>query len=295
MLALTPTWKGYLLAVLSAVCYGLIPLFILPLNQQEFPLDTTLFLRFTIAALLLSGYLIYQKESFKTTARELGILAILGVLFALSSEFLFLGYTLLSPGIASTIMFIYPIIVALIMAIVYRERLTAATQFSLIITFIGVMLLSWQGEDLRFNASGLLVTMLCALMYALYIVIINKARISGSGTKISFYSMLFSAGYYLFKILFTAQELGTITPKTLVHISVFALITTLLSIVALVYAIRLIGSTNASISGAVEPVVAVLISVALFGESLTVNLIVGIALILLGVIWVLVGNRKSGA
>lgn len=56
--------------------------------------------------------------------KEWFIMIILGLLYALSSEFLFLGYDYLTPGIASTLLFVYPVIVALIMLVFFKERMT---------------------------------------------------------------------------------------------------------------------------------------------------------------------------
>lgn len=121
--------KGYALGIISAVSYGLIPIFILPIKQTNFSLDTTLFYRFFISALLLLPVLWYKKENLKITPKELYVVVLLGLSYALSSEFLFMGYDLLSPGIASTILFIYPVFVALIMFLVFKEKLNRLTVF----------------------------------------------------------------------------------------------------------------------------------------------------------------------
>lgn len=67
-------------------------------------------------------------------------------------------------------------------------------------------------------------------------------------------------------------------------LTLFAIITTSLSLVTLVYAVRYIGSTPTAIMGAFEPIVAVLISVGLFGEQLTPSLVIGGMVIIIGVL-----------
>ena len=149
--------KGYLLALISAVSYGLIPLFILPVKALGFPLDTTLFYRFLVAAVFILGFLIYRKESLKISKTELLFLLILGLLYALSSDFLFVGYGLLTPGIASTVLFVYPVFVAVILALFFRERMTRFTLISLLITCSGIVILGSNGSSGKFNLSGLLI------------------------------------------------------------------------------------------------------------------------------------------
>lgn len=284
--------KGYLLALVSAVSYGLIPLFILPVKELNFPLNTTLFYRFFISALFLLAFLIYKKESLRVNKIEFLILLVLGLLYGLSSDFLFLGYELLTPGIASTVLFVYPIFVALLLALFFNEKITRFTFFSLLITFSGVLVLSTNGTSLKINFAGLMVCILCALFYAVYMVVVNKSGMKVSGIKITFYSLLFSAAYYLVKTVLVNDSLIASTGLIL-HMSLFALVTTVFSITALIYAIQYIGSTPTSIMGALEPVVAVLISVCFFAEDLTWNLMLGVVLILSGVIFNMVFDTKK--
>ena len=276
--------KGYLCAFISAFTYGLIPLFMIPIKKEEsFSVDATLFYRFLIASGAIVFFLFYQKERLRISFREMLIMSLLGLLYALSAEFLFLAYDYLSPGIASTIFFSYPIIVALVLILFYKEKLTLPTLLSLLLVMAGVGVLSIKkGEAL--NYIGLGISLLGALVYALYILIVNKVRIESSGVKISFYSMLFSSLYFLVKSLLLRESITISSWALAGDLILFAIITTSLSLVTLVYAVRYIGSTPTAIMGAFEPIVAVLISVGLFGEQLTPSLVIGGMVIITGVL-----------
>ena len=276
--------KGYLCAFISAFTYGLIPLFMIPIKKEEsFSVDATLFYRFLIASGAIVFFLFYQKERLRISFREMLIMSLLGLLYALSAEFLFLAYDYLSPGIASTIFFSYPIIVALVLILFYKEKLTLPTLLSLLLVVAGVGVLSIKkGEAL--NYIGLGISLLGALVYALYIVIVNKVRIESSGVKISFYSMLFSSFYFLVKSLLLRESITISSWALAGDLTLFAIITTSLSLVTLVYAVRYIGSTPTAIMGSFEPIVAVLISVGLFGEQLTPSLVIGGMVIIIGVL-----------
>lgn len=276
--------KGYLCAFISAFTYGLIPLFMIPIKKEEsFSVDATLFYRFLIASGAIVFFLFYQKERLRISFREMLIMSLLGLLYALSAEFLFLAYDYLSPGIASTIFFSYPIIVALVLILFYKEKLTIPTLLSLLLVVVGVGVLSIKkGEAL--NYIGLGISLLGALVYALYILIVNKVRIESSGVKISFYSMLFSSLYFLIKSLLLRESIIISSWALAGDLTLFAIITTSLSLVTLVYAVRYIGSTPTAIMGAFEPIVAVLISVGLFGEQLTPSLVIGGMVIITGVL-----------
>lgn len=286
-------FKGYSLGILSSVSYGLIPIFILPIKQANFSLDITLFYRFLFSALMVGGYLLYSKESFALNKREVFILASLGICYALSSEFLFLGYDFLTAGIASTVLFIYPVIVALIMFFVYKEKLTKLSVVSLLFAFAGVIVLCLKESGFEINFAGLGIVMLSSLFYALYMVIVNKSNMKISGFKLSFYSMLFTSAFFMIKALLKDDSFMIPTIGTFFNFVTFGFLTTVISGLCLVYAIKYIGTTPAAILGALEPVVAVMISVLFFHEKFTNNLLIGIILILLGVILnVISDNRK---
>ena len=291
---MSDTLKGYLFALVSALTYGMIPLFMIPLKKLDsFSVDTALFYRFLIAAILILGYLVfYQKESVKINLKEGIVLSILGLFYALSAEFLFIAYDFLSPGIASTIFFIYPIMVALILGIFFKEKITLATTISLLIVVVGVGVLSIK-DNFEINYIGLFVSLLGALMYALYMIIVNKTKIKASGVKVSFYSMVFASLFFLVKTLVLGNGVTIPSLEIGTHLALFSLITTALSVVSLVYAIKFIGSTPTAIMGAVEPVVAVMISVGLFDETLTFSLIAGVIIIISGVLIDVVFNKKK--
>lgn len=287
-------FKGYLLGILSSVSYGLIPIFILPLKQAHFSIDITLFYRFLFSALMVGGYLLYSKEGFKINKKEAFILAFLGICYALSSEFLFIGYDFLTPGIASTVLFIYPVIVALIMFSFYKEKLTKLSILSLLLAFAGVIVLCLKGKGLDINFEGLGIVMLSSLFYAFYMVVVNKSNMKVSGFKLSFYSMLFTSIFFMTKASVGGESFAIPSVSIFLNFTVFAFLTTVISSLCLVYAIKYIGSTPTAILGALEPVVAVMVSVFIFHEKFTTNLLIGITLILLGVILnVIAANRKS--
>lgn len=285
--------RGYMLGVISAVSYGLIPIFILPIKQAHFSMDITLFYRFFFSALMVGGYLMYSRQNFRVNKKEALILAILGICYALSSEFLFIGYDFLTAGIASTVLFIYPVIVALIMFFFYKEKLNRLSIISLLLAFAGVIVLCLKGNGLEINFAGLGIVMLSALFYALYMVIVNKSNLKVSGFKLTFYSMLFTSMFFMTKSVIGNESF--VIPSTAIFLNflIFAFLTTVISSLCLVYAIKNIGSTPVAILGALEPVVAVMVSVLIFHENFTINLLIGITLILLGVILNVISDRKK--
>lgn len=176
----------------------------------------------------------------------------------------------------------------------YKEKLTKLSVVSLLLAFAGVIVLCLKGKGLEINFIGLGIVMLSSLFYALYMIIVNKSDIKVSGFKLSFYSMLFTSVFFMIKAFSGNESFNIPSISTFFSFIIFAFLTTVISSLCLVYAIKYIGSTPTSILGALEPVVAVMISVLVFGEKFTFNLLIGISLILLGVIInIIEDSRKS--
>ena len=110
---------GYLLGAVAAASYGTNPLFALPLYAKGFSPDSVLFFRYLFALPILAFMLKWRGHSFRISRADLVPLVILGLIFALSSLSLFLSYNYMDAGIASTILFVYPIMVAVIMAMFF--------------------------------------------------------------------------------------------------------------------------------------------------------------------------------
>ena len=106
---------GYVAGVITGVTYGLNPLFAVPLMRRGMSVDEILFFRYLIAVIILGGWLAVCRESFRVSLKQLSRLLILGLLFSMSSLTLFAAYDFIPSGVATTIVFLYPVLVAVIM------------------------------------------------------------------------------------------------------------------------------------------------------------------------------------
>ena len=118
-------FKGYFYGCISAISYGMIPLFTLPLMQEGMTYPSILFYRYVFGFLSLLALMLLKRDSFKLYWREVPVLLVMAILFALSSIYLFKSYTYMAAGIASTILFMYPIFVAVIMSLFYKEKINS--------------------------------------------------------------------------------------------------------------------------------------------------------------------------
>ena len=204
-------FKGSIYGIIAAISYGTNPLGALSLYEAGINANSVLFYRFLLAAFFLGGLMFIQNKSFRVTRKELGILAGLGILFAASSLTLFLSFHYMDAGIASTILFVYPVIVTVIMAIFFKEKVSLITALSILLAIGGIGLLYKGNNGSVLNATGVLLVMLSSLSYALYIVAVNKSSLRMSSIKLTFLCAAILYISYHGSIIFWQQQPFTVT------------------------------------------------------------------------------------
>ncbi len=276
--------KGVILAIISAICYGMNPLGALFLYEEGLNVNSVIFYRFIFASILLAIFMIIKKDSFYLKFKEIILLAFLGLLFGISAISLFNSFLYMDAGLASTVLFIYPIFVAIIMALFFKEKNSIITILSIIFAFLGVVLL-YESDGANVSNFGIFLVIVSSLCYAIYIVIINQ-YLKISALKVTFYSMLFCTITILIHSFFDSSLniMPLINFNMWFYTLFLALVPTIISLLFLIKAIQIVGSTSASILGALEPLTAVLIGVYVFNEKITFWLVIGIVFILFGVL-----------
>lgn len=285
---------GTLCAIGAAVCYGTNPLGALNLYAEGMNTPSVLFYRFGLAWIIISIVMLFRHEGLKVNRREFGTLTALGILFIFSSLTLYLSFHYMPAGVASTILFTYPVITAAIMAIFFHERISWATILSIALALAGVMLLYWGDTNGTLNIFGVVLVIISALTYALYIIVVDKSPLRMSSFKINFFVLFYCAlGMVVFALLSGQPLMLPPTPKAWLWVSWLAIVPAIMALVMMVYAARYLGSTPTAILGALEPTTAVLIGTIIFGEPFTFRLSLGILLILAAVIIVVLGKGRN--
>lgn len=287
--------KGYILGSIAAASYGMNPLFALPLYKAGMDPDSVLFFRYLFAIPLLGIMIKAKGRTFKIQRKETFPLIIMGLLVALSSLTLFLSYNYMAAGIASTLLFVYPIMVALIMAMVFKEKLALQTIVCMLLALGGIGLLYKSEDGSTLSLIGTLLVFASSLSYAIYIVGINQTSLKNVATlKVTFYVLLFGLSLFVARLLYS----GVLnTPDqwylwgNLLALAVFP---TAISFLCTTGAIQYIGSTPTAILGALEPVTAIFFGIAVFGESLTVRESIGLVMIIVAVTLVIAGGNITG-
>ena len=271
---------GFASGIIAAVFYGTNPLGALPLYGAGVTSGNVLFYRYGLSVAIFLVWLALRGEGLRVRWGHAIRLSILGALMSLSSVSLYVSFHYLDAGVASTILFTYPIMTALLMVMFFHERVTWFTTLAIVLALSGIALLYRGGDGVTLSVTGMLLVLLSSLLYALYIVYVNQFKMSMSPEKFTFWVVLSGWVTVMAYMLLTGERLQWLHGTSWAWASLLALLPTVGSLFFINIAIRRIGSTPASILGALEPVTAVAISCSLFGEAFTLRLAVGMALIL---------------
>ncbi|MBR0053385.1 MAG: DMT family transporter [Bacteroidales bacterium] len=287
---------GYAAGVLAGVSYGTNPLFGKALMDSGVPVMVLLFFRYGIAAVILAFWMLLRKESFRAERRGIGLLVLLGLLFAGSSITLFCSYDYIPSGLATTLVYLYPVFVALIMVFL-RFYPSWQTWLSILATFGGIILLSAPSDSAQIRIPGVLLAVGAALCYSFYLVIVNRSkRIRNvSEHTLTLYSLL--TGTLLFAVIRAFQGgsmlEGVDSAADWGNLLGLALVPTMVSMLTLAMSTRYIGPTKTAVLGVFEPLTAILIGTFLFGEPLTGKMAAGIAICVAAVVFMILKPGKK--
>lgn len=286
--------KGFAAGIIAAVCYGTNPLGTLELYADGYNSASVLTYRYLLAVVMFAAVMMMRRESFVIKWGHAIRLSALGVMFALSSITLYVSFHYMEAGIASTLLFVYPIMTAVLMTTFFHERVTWTTATAIALAVAGVAML-YQGDgNSKLSTTGFALVMMSSLLYAVYIISVNRGHTTAmSNLKFTFYILVFGLLTMLAFSLFSGEPVMMLyTPKQWLCAIQLALLPTVLSLFFMTVSINLIGSTPAAIMGALEPVTAVAIGVLVFGESFSLRLALGIVSILAGVTIIIARKQK---
>lgn len=290
--------NGIFYAVLSSASFGFSPLFSLGLLTAGLTNSDILSYRWGLAGIVLMIYAFCKKKALLPNSfDEVWKIILLSSLRALTSVTLLIGYANISSGIASTINFMYPVIVALCMMFIFGEHKSLIDIGAIAVSIFGVYLLA-SGDSLIVPGGdtrlGLTCSIVSAFSFAAYYILMKRLRADKiEVVKFTTWVMILSAVYFLIWAIGFEGGL-TMIPDTKNWLLVLglALWSTMVSNFTGVKAVRRIGPTLTSILGALQPVTAVVLGVVFLEEHLYTRSLIGILLILVAVTVVVMHQNK---
>ena len=285
-------------ASISSASFGFSPLFTLGLLAAGLTGFDVLSYRWLIAGIVLMVYALCKKKTLRLNSfDEAWKVVLLSILRSITSITLLIGYANISSGIASTINFMYPVIVTICMMMFFGEKRSAIDFIAIAASIFGVYLLA-SGDSIVVEGGntrlGLICSLVSAFAFAAYYIVMKRVRADKiEVVKFTTWIMMLSALYFIICAFVFEGKLTMVSGCTnWLNILGLGLWATMVSNITGVKAIRRIGPTHTSILGALQPVTAVILGVLFLGEHLYLRSCIGIILILAAVSVVVMHQKK---
>lgn len=283
------TINGLFYAAISSMSFGFSPLFSLGLIAAGLSDFDILSYRWFIAGLVLMIYAFFKKKSLRLNSfGEVWKVVLLSILRAITSVTLLLGYVNISSGIASTINFMYPVIVTICMMLFFGEKRSKIDFLAIAASIFGVYLLA-SGDSIMVEGGntglGLACSLISAVSFAAYYILMKQVKADKiEVVKFTTWIMMLSAFYFIICAIIFNGRLTLVTDmKSWINIMGLGLWATMVSNITGVKGIRRIGPTMTSVLGALQPVTAVILGVLFLGEHLYTRSLIGIMIIIAAV------------
>lgn len=272
--------KGVLYIVLSAVCFGIIPILAKLAYKGGASTFTVLSLRFTFASLMLLYYILYNKISLKVNKKQFLILMMLGAGgFAGTSLTLFLSYNYISSGLATNILFTHPAIVTILSVFIYKEKIYFKKIMALVLSILGVFVLVGF-KSTSFNMTGFLFASISSLIYSFYVLGASIKEIKNLDSYVTSFYISISCG-----VVMTLSGLATnnlsfeMNFYSLICIILLAFISTVIALKTFMSGIKIIGPSKSAILSTIEPIISLILGCIILKETVNIQIIIGSVMI----------------
>ena len=290
--------NGVFYASVSSASFGFSPLFSIALLSAGLSNFDVLSYRWSVAAIVLMIYAFCKKKSLRLNSfDEVWKVILLSALRSITAITLLIGYANISSGIASTINFMYPVIVTICMMLFFGEKRSLVDIIAICGAFVGVYLLA-SGDSIVVEGGntrlGLISSLISAFSFAAYYIAMKQVKADKiEVVKFTTWMMMLTAFYFIVcAVIFDEKHTIVTDAKSWLNILGLGLWATMVSNITGVKAVRRIGPTQTSILGALQPVTAVILGVLFLGEHLYLRSCIGITLILIAVLIVVMHQKK---
>ena len=290
--------NGVFYASVSSASFGFSPLFSIALLSAGLSNFDVLSYRWSVAAIVLMIYAFCKKKSLRLNSfDEAWKVILLSALRSITAITLLIGYANISSGIASTINFMYPVIVTICMMLFFGEKRSLVDIIAICGAFVGVYLLA-SGDSIVVEGGntrlGLICSLISAFSFAAYYIAMKQVKADKiEVVKFTTWMMMLTAFYFIVcAVIFDEKHTIVTDAKSWLNILGLGLWATMVSNITGVKAVRRIGPTQTSILGALQPVTAVILGVLFLEEHLYLRSCIGITLILIAVLIVVMHQKK---
>lgn len=285
--------KGFICVIISAFIFGFTPILGKLTYSGGSNAIMLVFLRNFMSLPIIYAILKYKKISFKVTKEEFKKLFILSIFSTILTALLLYGsYSFISVGMATTVHYVYPILVALVLVIFFKEKISRIKVFSLIISFTGVLL--FFDGNVSSSFVGLFIAFASGISYGMALIYMDK-----SGLKdyypllVTFYTCVFAAIVLFLTAVISGRFTVSLTGDAWLYSFIVSIMTSVIAISFMQIGVRNIGPTTTAILCMFEPITSVLLGIVLLDEPISFKSISACVLILSAVLILSIFKEKT--
>lgn len=268
---------GFILIFVSAISFGAAPVFTEFIYREGLNTQSLLFFRFFIASILIWIIVLAGRRTLPR-GKDLGLFFLLGFLGYSGQSFsYFKALLFIPPALVAILLYLYPVIVTILSAIILREKMTSRKILALFLAVTGTVLVIGiqKGNDIR----GILLGISAAIIYSVYILV--SSRILGRNNTFSSTAVIMTSAS-LFYALFCLKTTFILPHTSTGWLNVFliASVSTAVAVYTFFAGVRLIGAVNSSMISTFEPVATIVLSSMIFSYPVTLFQAAGTILII---------------
>ena len=272
--------KGVGFVVISAVFYGIMPSIVMTVTQGGGNSISVIFYRFLISIPFLFVYLKVQNVDLKITGEDVKRISLLTVFgYYGTTVLLFFSYGYIATGLATTIHYVYPVLIILANVIFMGGRLNKIKLVCAAMCFIAMVLFNTGIGDV--NLFGVLLAFLSSITYTFYNIYFENSPINSmNGLKILFYGNILATVLTFIIAIASHSLVFHLTATAWIAVVILSCGVTFMGNFFYQRGVMSIGAQSASILSTLEPIVSIIRGMVLYSERIGILGAIGCVLIL---------------
>ena len=274
--------KGIIFTIISATLFGCAPALIQKIYSFGATPETTTFFRNFFAIPITLIIILVQKTRIKVTKKQLFSIAVISCFgLACATLTLISSYPFIGTSMATTLHFLYPVFVALICFLFFKEKLGKIKIIALFLAVIGILFFFQKGGNSNHVSFGIFLSVISGLANAFYMVGLDKFNLREIPAMVLtfFISLFASIGLFLFGIC--TKHIHFYLPlQAYFFMFLNSILIAFVAISLLQIGIKYLNATVAAMLSLFEPVTSNVIGICFMGEEMTIKKLIGSIIIL---------------
>ncbi len=285
--------KYVIAVVIASIAYGFLPIFVKNARVVGMSANSIVFYRFFFTAIACFFIILATKKSFKTTKKQMIEMSFYGI-FGTGLTMLFVTMSLdyISTGLANMLHFGYPAVVMMTMIFIFKEKATPFKIISIILSITGLVILSQIKSD--GSLLGIVLALITTITYSAYIIANKKASFSSLDTiVILFYVSIALSIFFFLKAAISGDFHLPTTIYVASNLIGISLMCTVFSLGILMYGVKKLGSSTASVLNMFEPTTTIILGIIIYNEHFNLSILIGSLLIIVSTVFIVIDSQLN--